>query len=161
MTVDGEPISARPRPHLPRRVLRSEPLARHSTFGVGGCADIWVSLETSRELVDLVSLCSERQWPLLLVGNGTNLLFADAGVRGIVARITPNSYSIEDRGDGTALLRAEAGASWPRLLNDLADLGWGGLEFGPGIPGALCGGHISNAGAQNTHLSAVLEWNDE
>ncbi len=158
MTFDGETIYTELRPHLQRRVLRNEPLARHSTFGVGGLADIWVSLETSRELVDLVSLCSERQWPLLLVGNGTNLLFADAGVRGIVARIILNSYSIEDRGDGTALLRAEAGASWPRLLNDLADLGWGGLEFGPGIPGTLGGGVISNAGAHNSELGEVLKW---
>src|SRR5713101_6735480 len=63
MTFDGETIYTELRPHLQRRVLRSEPLARHSTFGVGGPADIWVSLETSRELVDLVSLCSERQCP--------------------------------------------------------------------------------------------------
>ena len=75
MTFDGETIYTELRPHLQRRVLRNEPLARHSTFGVGGLADIWVSLETSRELVDLVSLCSERQWPLLLVGNGTNVLY--------------------------------------------------------------------------------------
>ena len=158
MTFDSETIYTELRAHLQRRVLRNEPLARHSTFGVGGPADVWVSLETSRELADLISLCSERRWPLLLVGNGTNLLFADAGVRGIVARITLNSYSIEDRGDDTALLLAEAGVSWPRLLNDLADLGWGGLEFGPGIPGTLGGGVISNAGAHNSELGEVLEW---
>jgi UDP-N-acetylmuramate dehydrogenase len=158
MTIDAETIYAELRPHFQGRVRRNESLARHCTFGVGGPADVWVSLDTSRELIDLARLCIERQWPLLLVGNGTNILYADAGVRGIVGRITLNSYTIEDRGDGTALLLAEAGVSWPRLLNELAALGWGGLEFGPGIPGTLGGGVISNAGAHNSDLGEVLEW---
>src|SRR2546425_7414321 len=147
MTFDAEKIYAELRPHFQERVRRNEPLARHCTFGVGGPADVWVSLDTSRELVDLVTLSSERQWPLLLVGNGTNILYADAGVRGIVARIAFNSYTIEDHGGGTALLLAEAGVSWPHLLNELAPLGWGGVEIGPGIPGTLGGGGISNVGA--------------
>ncbi len=158
MTFDAETIYRELEPHFKRRVRLNEPMARHSTFGVGGPADVWVSLDTSRELIDLVRLCIERQWPLLLVGNGTNTLFADAGLRGIVARITLNTYTIEEHVDGTALLVAEAGVSWPRLLNELADLGWGGLEFGPGIPGTLGGGVISNAGAHNSELGDVLEW---
>ena len=101
---------------------------------------------------------SEQRWPLLVVGNGTNVLYADAGVRGIVARMALNSYSIEDRGDESALLVASAGVSWPKLLNELAPLGWGGLEFGPGIPGTLGGGVISNAGAHHGNLEQVLEW---
>jgi UDP-N-acetylmuramate dehydrogenase len=158
MTIDAETIYAELQPHFKGRVRRKESLARHCTFGVGGPADVWVSLDTSRELIDLVRLCIERECPLLLVGNGTNVLYADPGVRGIVGRITLNSYTIEDHGDGTALLLAEAGVSWPRLLNELAALGWGGLEFGPGIPGTLGGGVISNAGAHNSDLGEVLEW---
>jgi UDP-N-acetylmuramate dehydrogenase len=158
MTFDVETIYAELLPHFKQRVRRNEPMARHCTFGVGGPADVWVSLDTSRELIDLVRLCIERQWPLLLVGNGTNILYADTDVRGIVARIAFNNYTIEDHRDGTALLVAEAGVSWPRLLNELAALGWGGLEFGPGIPGTLGGGVISNAGAHNSDLGEVLEW---
>ena len=145
-------------PRFKKRVRQGEPLARHCTFGVGGPADVWVSLDSSQELIELVRLCAGQQWPLLLVGNGTNTLYADAGVRGIVARIALDEYEIEDHGDGTALLVAEAGVSWPRLLNDLAAKGWGGLEFGPGIPGTLGGGVITNAGAHNSELGAVLEW---
>jgi UDP-N-acetylmuramate--alanine ligase len=137
---------------------RNEPLARHCTFGVGGPADIWVSLESREDLIALVTLCAERRWPLLLVGNGTNVLYADAGVRGIVGRLALNNYSIEDQGNGMARLIAGAGVSWPRLLNDLATSGWGGLEFGPGIPGTLGGAVISNAGAHNSELGQVLEW---
>ncbi len=158
MTFDAETMYSELRPHFQERARRNEPMARHCTFGVGGPADVWVSLETSRELNDLVILCAERQWPLLFVGNGTNILYADAGVRGIVARMALNNYTIEDYRDGTALLLAEAGVIWPRLLNELSVLGWGGLEFGPGIPGTLGGGVISNAGAHNSDLSQVLEW---
>jgi UDP-N-acetylmuramate dehydrogenase len=139
-------------------VRRNEPLARHCTFGVGGLADIWISLDSRENLIALVTLCAQGRWPLLLVGNGTNVLYADAGVRGIVARIALNNYSIEDVGNGMARLIAGAGVSWPKLLNDLASLGWGGLEFGPGIPGTLGGAVISNAGAHNSDLGQVLEW---
>ncbi len=137
---------------------RNEPLSRHCTFGVGGPADLWVSLDSQDDLSELVTLCAERCWPLLVAGNGTNVLYGDAGVRGIVVRIALNSYTIEEHGDGTALLVAGAGVSWPRLLNELAALGWGGLEFGPGIPGTLGGGVISNAGAHGSDLGQVLEW---
>jgi UDP-N-acetylmuramate dehydrogenase len=142
------------------RVRRDEPLARHCTFGVGGPADIWVTVDTANALVQLVTICSEHHWPLLIAGNGTNVLYADAGVRGIVARIALNTYSIEDEGNGNALLVAGAGISWPRLLNELSAQGWGGMEFGPGIPGTLGGGVISNAGVHGHDLGEVLLWVD-
>ncbi|HEU5230485.1 MAG TPA: UDP-N-acetylmuramate dehydrogenase [Ktedonobacteraceae bacterium] len=158
MTFDIETTYNELRTRFGERVRRHEPLSRHSTFGVGGPADVWITLDASDDLVALVTLCAGQSWPLLVVGNGTNLLFADAGVRGIVARIALNSYTIKDHGDGTALLVADAGVSWPRLLNELAALGWGGLEFGPGIPGTLGGGVISNAGAHGSNIGEVLEW---
>ena len=158
MTFNADFVYAELRPHFQERVRRNEPLARHGTFGVGGPADVWVTLDSSEELIGIVCLCVEQRWPLLVVGNGTNVLYADGGVRGLVARLALNSYSIEDRGDGSALLVAGAGVSWPRLLNELAPLGWGGLEFGPGIPGTLGGGVISNAGAHDGDLGQVLEW---
>src|SRR2546423_14115742 len=158
MTFDAEAVYTELHEHFRERVRRNEPLARHGTFGVGGPADVWVSLDAQDELIGLVRMCVERYWPLLLVGNGTNVLYAGAGVRGIVARVALNNYTIEDLGDGTAQLVAGAGISWPRLLNELAPLGWGGLEFGPGIPGTLGGGVISNAGAHNSDMSQVLEW---
>ncbi|HLG63282.1 MAG TPA: UDP-N-acetylmuramate dehydrogenase [Ktedonosporobacter sp.] len=158
MTFELETIYSALRSRFGERVRRDELLSRHSTFGVGGPADIWITLDSRADLTDLVMLCANQRWPLLVVGNGTNLLFADAGVRGIVARVALNSYTVEDHADGTALLVADAGVSWPRLLNELAMLGWGGLEFGPGIPGTLGGGVISNAGAHGSNLGEVLAW---
>jgi UDP-N-acetylmuramate dehydrogenase len=158
MKFDAESVYAALRPRFGARLRRHEPLARHCTFGVGGPADLWLSLESREELLWLVRRCAEERWPLLLIGNGTNVLFGDAGVHGIVARIALNGYRIEEQEDGMALLYAEAGVSWPRLLNELAPQGWGGLEFGPGIPGTLGGGVISNAGAHHGDLAQVLEW---
>lgn len=160
MTFDVETAYRTIYSHFSERVRRDEPLSRHCTFGVGGPADIWVSVETSDDLLGLVTMCAERRWPLLIAGNGTNLLYADAGVRGIVARVAIGTYAIEDHGDGTALMVAGAGVSWPRLLNELAAQGWGGLEFGPGIPGTLGGGVISNAGAHDGNIGKVLAWVD-
>ncbi len=157
-TFDAEATYKELSKHFHARVRRNEPLARHCTFGVGGPADIWVTVNVRDDLIRLVRLCSERRWPVLLVGNGTNVLYADAGMRGIVARIALSDYTIENEVDDTALLKAGAGISWPRLLNELSALGWGGLEFGPGIPGTLGGGVVSNAGAHNGDLGSVLEW---
>lgn len=148
-------------PRFGERLRLNEPLARHNTFGVGGKASVWIALASQQELIDLVQICAEMRWPVLFVGNGTNILYSDAGVPGIVARIAFDRYTIEDHGDGTALLIADAGVSWPKLINDLAAKGWGGLEFGPGIPGTLGGGVISNAGAHGSEIGRVLEWVDE
>lgn len=146
--------------HFGSRVRRNEPLARHCTFGVGGPADVWVSVDTPEDLVGLVTLCAERRWPLLITGNGTNVLYADAGVRGVVARVAINAYTLEESGTGTAFLTVGAGISWPRIINEIAPKGWGGLEFGPGIPGTLGGGVVSNAGVHGHDLGQALEWVD-
>jgi UDP-N-acetylmuramate dehydrogenase len=158
MTFDSETVYNELHPSFQERVRHHEPLGRHAALGVGGPADVWISLASKEELLALVRLCAQEHWPLLVVGNGTNVLFADAGVRGIVARMALGSYHIEERSDGTALLLAESGVSWPRLLHELAPVGWGGLEFGVGIPGTLGGGVISNAGAHNDELGRVLAW---
>lgn len=158
MSFDGTSAYEALAPHFQQRVRCYEPLARHSSFGVGGPADLWVSLETRQELSVVVSLCAQHHWPLLVVGAGSNILYADAGARGIVARIAFQSYHIEALPDGSAMMEAEAGVCWARLLRDLVPPGWGGLEFGVGIPGTLGGGIVSNAGAQHQELGQALEW---
>jgi UDP-N-acetylmuramate dehydrogenase len=160
MTFDVDTAYDKLSPLLGDRVCRYEMLARHCTFGVGGPADIWVVIDSEKALLELVTLCSEQRWPLLIAGNGTNVLYADEGVRGVVARIAINAYTIEEQSDGTALLIAGAGVSWPRLINELCQLGWGGLEFGSGIPGTLGGGVISNAGVHGHNIGEVLQWVD-
>jgi len=146
--------------HMQKRVHRQEPLAQHSTFGAGGMADLWLTVKTKKELTDLVSLCAEEHWPLLVVGDGSNILYADAGIRGVVAHVGLDNYSIEEQADGSALLVTDAGVHWTRLLRDLVSSGWGGLEFSVGIPGTVGGGVVSNAGAHHRELGGILQWID-
>jgi UDP-N-acetylmuramate dehydrogenase len=158
MTFDNTTAYQELLPHFASRVKLNEPLARHSTFGVGGPADVWVSLSTRSEVLGLVNMCAEQHWPLLIVGNGSNSLFSDAGVRGIVARMALSSYELEEVAPEQALLVADAGVSWPRLVHELVRQGWGGLEFGVGIPGSLGGAIFSNAGAHNREIGEAVKW---
>ena len=147
-------------PLFQERLHLQEPLTEHCSFGVGGPVNIWITLETPEELESLIRACTIHQWPLLLVGEGRNIIFADAGVRGIVARIDAQHYEIEEHPDNTATLIADAGVHWSQVLEQLLPLGWAGLEFGIGIPGTLGAGLISNAGAHNRDLGQTLEWID-
>ena len=161
MTFDSTLAYNMLHPYFQQRLHRDESLAQHSSFGVGGPADVWLTLETRRELNDLITLCGQQRWPLLLVGGGSNILYADAGVRGIVASIDLHQYSIEEQPDGSGLLIAEPGVRWAQVLKELVPLGWGGLEFAIGIPGTLGAGIISNVGAHKQEVGQVLEWIEE
>src|SRR5262249_10345808 len=102
-------------------VRPNEPLARHGTFGVGGSADAWVSIEREDDMVRLVSQAQAHGWPVMLVGNGTNVLYADSGARGIVARMALGDWRLEAVDDAHTRLIVGAGASLPKLINDLAE----------------------------------------
>jgi UDP-N-acetylmuramate dehydrogenase len=158
MTFDTDTVYTRLHPYFQERIRRHEALAHHSASGIGGEADLWIGLETTQELIDLVRFCAEEHVPLLITGNSTNILFSDKGVRGIVARMGAHAYQIEEQGPDRALLIADAGVSWSQIIQELATLGWKGLEFGIGIPGTLAGGIVSNAGAHNEEIGQHLQW---
>ncbi len=145
-------------PHFQERLRRNESLAKHSPLGIGGQADLWVSLISRQELIQLVQTCAEEHFPLLIVGNSSNMLFSDSGVEGIVAHVAAQSFTIEKLGHDRARLVAEAGVNWPHLVYELAKQGWSGLEFGVSIPGTLGGSVVSNAGAHNSDVGQRLQW---
>src|SRR5579884_3354864 len=82
-------------PLFGERLRPDEPLSRHGTFGVGGPADAFVTVTSEEALLALVRLSREHGWPLMLVGNGTNVLYSDAGARGIVARMAIDDWRLE------------------------------------------------------------------
>ncbi|HEU5349026.1 MAG TPA: UDP-N-acetylmuramate dehydrogenase [Ktedonobacterales bacterium] len=138
-------------------VVGKEPLSRHGTFGVGGPADAWLAVTKEEMLIELAALATERRWPLMLVGNGTNVLYADAGARGIVARMHSASWHIDDIDSEHALLVADGGVDLPKLANVLATQGLAGLEWGAGVPGTVGGAVVSNAGANGACLADTLK----
>ena len=138
-------------------VVAHEMLSRHGTFGVGGPADAWLTVTREETLAELAALAAARRWPLMLVGNGTNVLYADAGARGIVARLHSAEWRVEDVDREHVLLTADGGVDLPRLVNALATQGLAGLEWGAGVPGTVGGAVVSNAGAGGSCVADTLQ----
>jgi UDP-N-acetylmuramate dehydrogenase len=143
---------------FPGRAKRDEPLAAHSSAGVGGPADFFVELQSSEEAEHLIYFCVQSRIPLLVIGNGSNLLFTDHGVRGIVASMGSKLYRLEEQHQDSALVVIDAGMTWADLVREMAQQGWGGLEFGAGIPGTLGGAIVTNAGAHNEEIGRHVQW---
>ena len=136
-----------------RQILENEPMSRHTTFRVGGPADVMFLPESEEQVVQALSLAREAQVPVIIIGNGSNLVVRDGGIRGLVIAL----------GEGmAAIVRVEhtvsalAGASLARVSAYAQASGLSGLEFASGIPGTLGGGCAMNAGAYGGQLSDVL-----
>lgn len=153
---ESEEMRAYLREAFGRLMRESEPLSRHGTFGVGGPADAWVSITSEAELERLAMRAWERGWPLMLIGNGTNVLYADAGARGVVARMALTDWALEPLAEGSVRLRVGAGVSLPRLVNDLAAQGVAGLEWAAGVPGTVGGAVVSNAGVSRAVVNGAV-----
>jgi UDP-N-acetylmuramate dehydrogenase len=138
-------------------VRREEPLARHTTFGIGGPADIYVAASTSDELRQLAALCHRHETPFFVLGAGSNILIGDKGIRVIVIENRARRVEApQERQNGSALFRVESGANLASLARDLTRKGFAGLEWAGGIPGTIGGAVVYNAGAYDGCLANVL-----
>ncbi|NLY56474.1 MAG: UDP-N-acetylmuramate dehydrogenase [Firmicutes bacterium] len=122
-----------------------EPMNLHTSFRVGGPADIYLEPTTVAELQGALALISAEGVPYRVIGNGTNLLVADEGYRGAIVRLGPR-FAKWSR-ESTNQIWAEAGIPLPVLAKRAANEGLSGLEFVSGIPGTLGGAIHMNAGA--------------
>jgi UDP-N-acetylmuramate dehydrogenase len=135
-----------------------EPMARYTSMKVGGPADYFVEIENEQALQNLLALLSRHGTAFYLLGNGSNVLIGDRGVRGAVVRLAGEFKRIEWREDGVlVLLRAGAACAVTQLVRDAARRGYGGLEFAEGIPGTVGGGLVMNAGAYGGEFEQVVE----
>lgn len=139
-------------------VRLNEPLARHSTFRVGGPADAFVVVRSADELRRAVGAARACGLRTLVLGGESNILPADAGFRGVVIANRAQVWWVvsEAAGDRPALVRAESGVRLGRLARETARRGLGGLEWAEGIPGTIGGGVVNNAGAFGGCLADVL-----
>ncbi len=135
----------------------NEQLSRHTTFGVGGPADVYVVAENADQLAEIVIACREHKAPVFVLGSGSNIVVGDGGIRGVVIdnRARAITGPIADEG-GALRFRAESGASFAGVARTLARQGYGGLEWASGIPGTLGGAVVYNAGAYGGCLADVL-----
>ncbi|MEA2627092.1 MAG: UDP-N-acetylmuramate dehydrogenase [Candidatus Binatota bacterium] len=140
------------------RVRLAEPLARHTSFRIGGPADAWIEIESPLELSDLLRRTGALGVPVFLLGSGTNLLVSDRGVRGVVATLGAGFGAVEwTVTGGDALVRAGAAVPFKKLVTAAVERGLAGLEFGEGIPGSVGGGLTMNAGAFGGEIGRVVE----
>ena len=130
-----------------------EPLALYTTWKIGGPADLLAQPVDREDLIRAVEWAGPAGIPWRVLGNGSNLLVRDEGVRGLVIRIR----KVLDRTDwsGTAV-RAGAGALLPAIANQAASRGLSGLEFGAGIPGTVGGAMVMNAGWHEFEVRHVV-----
>lgn len=142
------------------RAVEGELLSRHTTFGIGGPADLFVWARNLNELRTYVRLAWQHQVPYFLLGGGANLLVADAGIRGLVIHNTCSTVRITPEADETWLLEAESGAAMKAVARQAMSGGLAGLEWAVDVPGTVGGAVIGNAGAfggyVGDNLSAAL-----
>ncbi|HEV2036223.1 MAG TPA: UDP-N-acetylmuramate dehydrogenase [Candidatus Dormibacteraeota bacterium] len=132
-------------------VRQSEPLASRTSFGIGGPADFFVEIGRPDAIEALLEECRRRAIPYVLLGAGTNLLIADAGIEGLVVRVVNREHHV----DGTKV-RAGAGLKMMRLARIAADAGLRGFEFAIGVPGTVGGAVYQDAGCWDKELREVL-----
>jgi UDP-N-acetylmuramate dehydrogenase len=134
------------------KTSRDEPLARFTTMRVGGPADLFATVHNAHELRALVRFARTRALPHLVLGRGSDIVIADAGVRGLVIQVRAEG----SRTDGDRYT-AEAGVQMARAATETQRAGLTGLEFGLAIPGTVGGAVWANAGAHDADIAGVLE----
>jgi len=154
----GEPLSAglveAMRAALGPRARPDEPLGRHTSFRIGGPADLLVTPGTVAELAAVLRVASAHGVRPTLLGGGSNVLVGDGGIRGVVVKLGRGFGQIAWK---DATVRAGAAVQLGRLARAAVVRGFAGLEFAEGIPGTVGGALFMNAGAYGGDVSAVVE----
>ena len=135
-------------------VLRDESMTKHTTFGVGGPADLFLTPADEADLTLMLRLLYQAEVPVRILGNGSNLLVADRGVRGAVIRLAPQFARVAREGN---TLVAGAGATLARAVHVAAEAALSGLESTLGIPGTIGGALVMNAGTDVGSISDLVE----
>lgn len=134
-------------------VLFDEPMKRHTSFRIGGPAEIFIEPKDENDLRNILIFVRENDIPINIIGNGTNLLISDNGVKGVVIKMSGCFNDVTINGETVAV---GAGFPLPKLSRLVADRGLSGLEFAVGIPGTVGGAVMMNAGAHGSAMSDVV-----
>ncbi len=133
-------------------VLTNEPMSKHTTFHIGGKADYLIKIKTAEDIVKALKVCRENNIPVFILGNGSNILVGDKGIRGVVLQLEKDFQSFEvDKENG--IIRADAGILLTKLANAALSEELSGFECLSGIPGTLGGAVYMNAGAYGDEIA--------
>ena len=134
-------------------VRRAEMLSRHTTFGIGGPADLFATVRNADELSFAVRATNEAGVPLFVLGSGSNILVADGGIRGVVI----DNRARSERSVAAHTFEVESGTSFAAFSRRMCRAGLAGLSWAVGIPGTFGGAVVYNAGAYGGCLADVLQ----
>jgi len=137
------------------QILYNEPMKNHTSFKLGGPADIFIEPDDRPELVKAIKDLREQGTPYYIIGNGSNLLVSDKGLKGAVVRIGEKFGNVSINND---IITAESGVLLSTLSKMAAREGLTGMEFASGIPGSLGGAVTMNAGAYGGEMKDIVEW---
>lgn len=139
----------------PHGVRRDVALAKYTTFGIGGPADLFVDVKTEAALRDVLTACTTHGVPAWTLGGGSNLLVADGGVAGVVFRLRGELAKIDVSDDGKCIT-VGAGATFPKLSKTAIRLGWPSAVGWTGTPGQVGGALKMNAGTRDGEIGDVV-----
>lgn len=133
-----------------------EPMAKHTSFKIGGPADVFIKVDNIEELKETLDLSKKNQIPLTIIGNGSNILVTDKGIRGITAKLNLKDIEIKNE-NNKQIIKVEAGVPVGLLAQKLLKEEITGFEELSGIPGTIGGAVIMNAGAHGKELKDILK----
>lgn len=136
-------------------ILKNEPMSKHTSFKIGGNAEYFIKVKTIQNLKEILVLANENNIPITIIGNGTNLLVKQGGIKGFVLKLELNEFKIK-RSAKDILITVEAGMSLAALSTIALKEEITGLEFLSGIPGTIGGAIRMNAGAYGTEMKDIV-----
>ena len=137
-----------------KNIKVDEPMKKHISFKVGGPADFLVKPKTEEELRNVIEFAKKENVPFIVIGNGSNLLVKDGGIRGIVIELSDNFNNYEIDGN---IIKAQSGALLAIIGRNAMKNSLTGFEFAAGIPGTLGGALAMNAGAYGGEMKQVVK----
>ncbi len=138
----------------PEDIMRNEPLKKHTTFRVGGEAEVLIKISQKDQLLRLVPFLKKLEIDCFVLGNGSNVLASDKGYRGVVLQISDRMSAVNVAGNR---ITAQAGALLSRVAAVAIEHSLTGIEFASGIPGTVGGGIMMNAGAYGGEMAQITE----
>ena len=155
--MELEKLKQRLEENLDRKnILENENMEKHTTFKIGGPADLFVKVQTKEELAHILKEANALKIPMCIIGNGSNLLVKDKGIRGLTLKMDNQEKKITKRTDTEYEIEVGAGYPLIKLAYDALKEGLTGLEFASGIPGTVGGAVRMNAGAYGSEIKNVL-----
>lgn len=136
------------------RVFFAEPMDRHTTFRVGGEAEVFIQVQNKEELAKIIVYLRKLEADYFVLGNGSNLLVSDKGYQGVILQIGEKMSEITVEGN---VIYAQAGALLSKIANVAEKHSLTGMEFAAGIPGTIGGAAVMNAGAYDGEMKNIVK----